>query len=73
MGKSNLCSQKLLWVYMPECDAGIRRTHSYRVSVSTRCFFLRSDPTGGVVNTHALYSGDQNVLPIVHTGYSDIF
>jgi hypothetical protein len=49
---------------MPEYEAGSRRTHSYHVSVSTRCVVLRTDPTGGVVNTHALYSGDQNVLPL---------
>jgi hypothetical protein len=58
---------------MPEYEAGSRRIHSYRVSVSSRCVVLRTDPTGGVDNTHALYSGDQNVLPVLHTGYSDIF
>jgi hypothetical protein len=58
---------------MPEYEAGSRRTHSQRVSVSTRCVVLRTEPTGGVVVTHALYAGDQNVLPGVHTGYSDIF
>ena len=58
---------------MPEYEAGFRRTHSYRVSVSTRCVVLRTDPTGGVVSTHAWYSGDQNVLPIVHSGCSDAF
>jgi len=46
---------------------------NYRVSVLTRCFVLHIDTTGGLVNSHALYSGDQNVLPVVHPGYSDIF
>jgi hypothetical protein len=58
---------------MPEYEAGSRRTHSYRFSVLSRCVVLRIDPTGGVVNIHVLYSGDQNVVLIVPTGYCDVF